>query len=159
MTINFKVNGIPHKTNAKPESRLIDVLRNELGLSGTKEACGEGKCGSCTILMDGKLSLACITPVIRAANKEIITIESLSKSGVPNFIQKAFIDADAIQCGFCTPGLIMTVKKYIDKGGTNDREEIKKVISGNLCRCTGYTKIIDAVELAFKYKDEDKTTT
>lgn len=99
--------------------------------------------------------LACLIPVIKADGAEIVTIEGLGNGQIPNYVQRAFIDADAIQCGFCTPGLVMSVFDYVEKGGANNREEIKKAISGNLCRCTGYSKVIEAVELAFKYKGEN----
>ncbi|KKT42449.1 MAG: hypothetical protein UW64_C0004G0004 [Microgenomates group bacterium GW2011_GWC1_44_37] len=149
------LNGTEQSIETNPEERLIDLLRNKYHLMGTKEACGEGKCGSCSLLIDGSLELACLIPAIRIDGKSIVTIEGLGDGSIPNYVQRAFVDADAIQCGFCTPGLIMAVFDYIEKGGSPKKERVKKALSGNLCRCTGYTKVIEAVELAIKYRNEN----
>lgn len=156
MKVSFTLNDVPYLIDIDPNARLLDVLRDDLGLVGTKEACGEGKCGSCTVLVDNMIQLACLIPAIRIEGKHIKTIEGLSEGDTPNYVQKAFIDADAVQCGFCTPGLIVAIYDYIERGGENSRVAIKKALAGNLCRCTGYVKIIDAVQLAFKYKFESE---
>lgn len=150
--IRFILNGAKRELEADPEERLIDILRKQLNSTGVKEACGEGKCGSCSILYNGKLMLACLIPAIRIEGAEITTIEGLGNGNLPNYVQRAFIDADAVQCGFCTPGFVTSVFDYVENGGSCDIQEIKDAISGNLCRCTGYTKVIEAVQLAIKYK-------
>ncbi len=156
MKISFVLNGKKKTIEADAEERLIDILRNKFDATGVKEACGEGECGSCSVMINGKLVLACLTPMVRVEGCEITTIEGLGGKET-DYVQRAFVDADAIQCGFCTPGLILSVYDYVETGGKNDREEIKKTISGNLCRCTGYTKVIDAVVLAIKYKNENRS--
>lgn len=155
MKIDFILNGKKVVVEAEPEERLLDILRYKLDCIGVKEACGEGKCGSCSIQFNGKLMLACLIPAVKIAGSEITTIEGLVDEGVPNYVQRAFIDADAVQCGFCTPGLVMSVYNYIEGGGKNSKADIAHALSGNLCRCTGYTKVIEAVGLAFRYKDEN----
>lgn len=154
MKIRFELNDEERTLEVEGNERLIDILRNEFGATGVKEACGEGKCGSCSVLFNNKLMLACLISAIKMDGAKIKTIEGLG-GGVPNYVQRAFIDADAVQCGFCTPGYVISVFDYVENGGLSDRDEIAKAISGNLCRCTGYTKIIDAVELAIKYKNEN----
>lgn len=157
MKISFRLNNKEQTIEVEPEERLLDVLRNNFGATGVKESCGEGECGSCTVLLNGKTVLACLTPMIKVNGAEIITIEGLSKEGTPSYVQRAFIDAGAVQCGFCTPGLVMSVANYVENEGTNNRDSIKRAISGNLCRCTGYSKVIQAVELAIEYKNENSS--
>ena len=144
--LNLTVNGKKITTFIPPHWRLIDLLREGLDLTGTKEGCGKGECGSCLILMDGKLVNSCLVMAFQAQNKEIITIEGLNENKEINPIQKSFIKHWAIQCGFCTPGFIMATYYLIKKNPNPSREEIKEALSGNLCRCTGYAQIIKAVE-------------
>ena len=156
--ISFKVNNKQYEIETTPLRRLLDILREDLKLTGTKEGCGEGECGACSVLIDGELSLACITPATQLEGKEILTIEGMSKNGEPSYIQKAFIDKGAVQCGFCTPGFVLATHKYIEDGGTTDETSIKEALSGNFCRCTGYAKIIDGVKEAVNLhsKKEEK---
>ena len=149
--IQLKVNGKDYSLNIDENARLIDLLRDELGLLGTKEGCGEGECGACTVIMEGETVTSCLVMAFQAHGSEILTIEGLEEDGKPHPIQQAFIDAGAVQCGFCTPGMILSAKALLDKNPNPTREEIREGISGNLCRCTGYNKIVDAVELAIKY--------
>lgn len=141
----FIVNDKEYELLIEPHATLVQVLRDEMGLTGTKHSCGEGLCGACAVLIDGKPVLSCLTLAIRAKGRNILTIEGLSKGGNLHPIQQAFVDYGAIQCGFCTPGMILTVKALLDKNPNPTIEEIKFGLSGNLCRCTGYVKIIDAV--------------
>jgi xanthine dehydrogenase iron-sulfur cluster and FAD-binding subunit A len=156
-TIEFILNGKKAQFNGDQSVRLLDTLRNYFGFMGTKDGCGEGECGACTILIDGQPVNACMVLTGNIEGKIVTTIEGLSASdGSPGLIQQSFIQAGAVQCGFCIPGFEMTVHHFINKNKRADRESIKKAISGNLCRCTGYVKIIDAVELAMKKRWEDK---
>ena len=152
--IKFKVNNKEYEIETSPLRRLLDILREDLGLKGTKEGCGEGECGACSVLIDGKLSLACITPATTLEGKDILTIEGMSEKGEPSYIQKAFIDKGAVQCGFCTPGFVMATHKYIIDGGSDDDEKIKEALSGNFCRCTGYAKIIEGVKEAVRIHNQ-----
>lgn len=147
--IELKVNGMSYEVAVNPQDLLIDVLRESLGLIGTKKGCGEGDCCSCTVLIDDRLALSCITLAIACQDKEITTIEGIDgKNGELHPIQQAYIDKGAVQCGFCTPGMVMTTKVLLDEKPDPTVEEIKHGLSGNLCRCTGYIKIIDAVKQA-----------
>ncbi len=141
----FIVNGREYETVIEPRMTLVEVLRDELDLTGTKCSCGVGECGACTVLIDGKPRLSCLTLAITAKDKSILTIEGLADGNTLHPIQKAFIDYGAIQCGFCTPGMILTAKALLDENLKPTREEVKAGLGGNLCRCTGYVKIIDAV--------------
>lgn len=142
--INIKVNGKHYKLKINENMRLIDLLRDELRLTGTKEGCGEGECGACTVIMNGETANSCIVMAFQADEKEITTIEGLeSKEGI-HPIQKAFLEEGAVQCGFCTPGMILSAKSLLDKNMSPNKKEIREAISGNLCRCTGYNKIVDA---------------
>ncbi len=154
--IQLKVNGRDYSLNIDENMRLIDLLRDELGLLGTKEGCGEGECGACTVIMDGETVTSCLVMAFQAHGSHILTIEGLERDGKIHPIQQAFIDVGAVQCGFCTPGMILSAKALLDKNPNPTREEIREGISGNLCRCTGYNKIVDAVELAIKYIEEGK---
>ena len=142
---SFVVNGRTYQVAVEPQTLLIHVLRDELGLTGTKYSCGIGNCGACTVLLDGIPVLSCLTLASAAKGKAITTIEGLAEGTALHPIQKAFIDNGAIQCGFCTSGMIMTSKALLDKNPDPSRDEVKQALSGNLCRCTGYVKIIDAV--------------
>ncbi|KAB3534806.1 (2Fe-2S)-binding protein [Alkaliphilus pronyensis] len=150
MEMEFNVNGIKHILEVDPMERLLDVLRNKLKLTGAKEGCGEGECGACTIILDGVAINSCIVLAAQAAGREILTIESLEKDGELDRLQKAFINNGAVQCGYCTPGMLMSCKALLMKNPAPTEEEIKTAIEGNLCRCTGYTKIIKAVKEAVK---------
>ena len=144
----FVVNGQKYEVIIEPHMLLVDVLRDSLGLTGTKYACGAGDCGACTVLIDGKPSLSCLTLAITARDKSILTIEGLAQGGELHPIQQALVEMGAIQCGFCTPGMTLSVKALLDEEPEPTRDEISNAIAGNLCRCTGYVKIIDAVESA-----------
>ena len=144
--IELEVNGETYEVAIEPHRTLLEVLREQLNLFGTKKGCDEGTCGSCTVLIDGKPMLSCITLALDAKGKAITTIEGVAKNGVLDPVQKAFIDHGAIQCGFCTPGMIITAKSLLEKNPKPTEREIKEAISGNLCRCTGYVKIIEAIK-------------
>jgi carbon-monoxide dehydrogenase small subunit len=124
---------------------LLDVLREQLGLTGSKEGCGEGVCGSCTVLMDGKPVRACLTLALEAADCEIVTVEGLAKAGKLDPLQHAFIDKGSVQCGFCTAGMLMSAKGLLMEDAHPDEHQVRRAISGNVCRCTGYAKIIEAI--------------
>jgi len=152
--INFTINGTPYEVAVEPQMTLNEVLREQLDLTGTKLSCGAGECGACTVLIEGKPMLSCCTLAITVKDKNILTIEGLAKDGELHPIQKAFIEYGAIQCGFCTPGMILTAKALLDENPNPTREEVKTYLAGNLCRCTGYVKIIDAVLAAAKEMNE-----
>ena len=141
----FTVNGDPYEIILEPQMALIEVLRDQVGLTGTKCGCGTGSCGACTVLVDGKPILSCLTLAVTVKERNILTIEGLAEGNTLHPIQKAFIDNGAIQCGFCTPGMILTTKALLEKTPDPTREEVLMALSGNLCRCGGYVKIVDAV--------------
>lgn len=141
----LEVNGELHHVAVEPRRTLLEVLREELGLMGTKEGCDEGACGACTVLLDGKPVPSCMVLAMDAQGKSIVTIEGLASGSELHPIQKAFVDLGAIQCGFCTPGMILTAKALLDQNPDPSWAEVEAAISGNLCRCTGYVKIIEAV--------------
>ena len=143
--LQIKVNGDPYELFVKPNWTLLDILRDEIGLKGTKNGCGHGECGACTVLMDGKPVNSCLTLALQAHGREMTTIEGISKGGILDPLQHAFIQEGAIQCGFCTPGMVMTAYALLERNPHPTEEEIKEAISGNLCRCTGYTNIISAI--------------
>jgi carbon-monoxide dehydrogenase small subunit len=146
----LKVNGEDHEVLTKSNRTLIDVLRQDLHLTGAKETCGMGACGACTVLVNGKPVHSCITLVEEVEGKEVETIEGLAQGGELHPLQKAFMDYHAFQCGFCTPGMIMTAKSLLNRNPQPTEEEVKNAISGNLCRCTGYGNIIEAIVSAAK---------
>ena len=146
LTIQLKVNGDLHRVEIEPAETLLHVLRERLGLTGTKEGCGEGDCGACTILVDGKSVNSCIYPAIQADGCEILTVEGVEKSEKLSAIQKAFVDYGAVQCGFCSPGMIMATCALLDENKNPTEEEIRRGLSGNICRCTGYQAMVDAVK-------------
>ncbi len=143
--LRLHVNGDEFEILTETHKTLLEVLREDLGFTGTKRGCDLGNCGACTVLMDGKPYLSCLTLAVAAQGKTIITIEGLAQGGEPHPLQKAFVEKGAIQCGFCTPGMILTAKAYLDERPHPSEEEIKQAMSGNLCRCTGYTKILEAI--------------
>jgi len=144
-TITFTVNGAAREVVAYPMARLLDVLRNELGLTGAKEGCGEGECGSCAVLMDGVLVNSCLVPVLQAGGTAIVTIEGLECEGKLHAVQQTFLDCGGAQCGICTPGMILATVELLRKKPAPSMEEIREGLSGNLCRCTGYMQIFSAV--------------
>lgn len=154
--MNLTVNGKDYTVNIDNDMRLLDLLREELGLIGAKEGCSEGECGACTVIMDGKTVNTCLVMGFQAQDSNIITIEGLEENGEIHPIQQAFIDVGAVQCGYCTPGMILSAKALLDKNPNPIREQIREGISGNLCRCTGYNKIVDAVEKATRYMEVAK---
>lgn len=146
--VSINVNGINYTKEIDPSIRLIDFLRDELKLKGTKEGCGEGECGACTVIVNGKAINSCLMLASSAHEKNVITIEGISDKDTLHPIQEAFMETGAVQCGYCTPGMILSAKALLDKKPNASEEEIKVSLSGNLCRCTGYKKIIQAVMLA-----------
>lgn len=145
IAIELKINGDPYHLSVSPRRTLLDVLRDDLGLTGTKKGCGEGECGACTVLLDGKPVNSCLVLAVQAQGKEVVTIEGLAAEEL-NPVQKAFVEKGAIQCGYCTPGFVMTAWSLLKKNPDPSEDEIKVAISGNLCRCTGYQKIVEAVQ-------------
>ena len=146
--IQLHVNGLAYDVVISPEDLLIDVLRQKLDLTGTKKGCGQGDCGTCTVLIDGRRTLACLTLAIACEGRSILTIEGMERDGRLHPIQQAFIDKGAIQCGFCTPGMVLSAKALLDENPDPDEAAIRRALSGNLCRCTGYAKIVKAVQAA-----------
>jgi len=151
--IKFKLNGKEITENIQPTTRLLDLLREKHGLVGVKEGCGEGECGACAVLINNKIVNSCIVPVGTIHGKEITTIEGFSKTKKYEVIKKAFIDEGAVQCGFCTPGMIIATQSLLNINAHPNEEEIREGISGNLCRCTGYNMIVKAIETAAKRGD------
>ena len=148
MSYQLTVNGAQVMLEVPGMRRLLDALREDLGLTGTKEGCGEGECGACSVLVDGELVDSCIVPVCQVEGSEVLTVEALAPAGQLDGLQQAFLEAGGAQCGICTPGMLMAGRAYLDGGGGTDHEAIREAIAGNLCRCTGYTKIIDAIAQA-----------
>jgi carbon-monoxide dehydrogenase small subunit len=146
LSITLNVNGEERAVMVRPRDTLLSVLRDTLDLTGTKEACGTGECGSCTVLIDGMAVLTCLTLAVEAEGKNIITIEGLSKNGTLNTLQEAFIAYGAVQCGFCTPGMLLSATALLSANPNPSRQDIQKALEGNICRCTGYNKIIEAIE-------------
>jgi len=148
INIHLKVNGEDYDLAIKPWATLLEVLREDLGFTGAKEGCGEGECGACTVIMDGKAVNSCIMLAAEAEGKEIITIEGLADGERMHPIQEAFVEIGGLQCGFCTPGMILSTKVLLDANPSPTDAEIRKGLEGNFCRCTGYTKIIESVKYA-----------
>jgi len=157
-TIKVKVNGAEHTLTISPDRMLLDMLRDDLGLTGTKRGCGNGECGACSVIMDGRLVNSCLVPAMKANGSKILTVEGLAGEGDLHPIQEAFLEKGAVQCGFCTPGMLLAAKNLLDQNPHPSIEEIKKAISGNLCRCTGYTKIIEAIESVSKDDETGQRT-
>jgi len=148
--LRLRVNGETKEVATEVSKTLLEVLREDLGLTGTKHGCELGECGTCAVLVDGEPVLSCLMLGIEAENTEIVTVEGMTQNGKPHPLQKAFADLGAAQCGYCIPGILLTAKALLDENPHPTRDEIRQALSGNLCRCTGYTKILQAVELAAK---------
>jgi len=146
--LRITVNGDAYHLLVDTHRTLLEVIRDEIGLTGTKDGCGEGECGACTVLLDNEPVSSCLVLAHEADGREVVTIEGLAQGGVLHPVQQAFVDQGAIQCGFCTPGMVMSAKALLDRNPEPDREEILDGLRGNLCRCTGYAKIVSAVEAA-----------
>ena len=147
--IDLNVNGMPTRVEVQPGARLIDLLRDALHLSGTKEGCGEGECGACTVLVDGQAVNACLFPAAEAAGRGVTTIEGLSgPGGALSTVQRAFVEQGAIQCGFCSPGMILSTTALLAENPDPSDTDIREALAGNLCRCTGYVQIVEAVRRA-----------
>ncbi|EHQ87586.1 (2Fe-2S)-binding protein [Desulfosporosinus youngiae] len=151
--LEMTVNGNSVALDIDPGLRLLDVLRDCLHLTGTKEGCSEGECGACSVILDGELVDSCLVFAPQASGREVITIEGVARNGELDYLQQAFLDAGAVQCGYCTPGMILAAKVLLDRNPHPTRQEILKAISGNICRCTGYTKMVQGVELAAASKE------
>jgi len=149
-SITLKINGEFYKLNVKSNVLLLDVIRDEIGLTGTKRGCDTGECGACTVLIEGEPVNSCLVLAIEVDGKDILTVEGLVKNGQLHPLQIAFVEEGAIQCGFCTPGVLLSAKALLNTNPNPTEEEIKTAIAGNLCRCTGYTKIIKAINSAAK---------
>ena len=148
-TVRFLVNGTPAEVDVPGMRRLLDVLREDLGLTGTKEGCGEGECGACSVLLDGQVVDSCLVPMCQVDGRIVRTVEGLAlaarERGSLDGLQEAFLELGAAQCGICTPGMLMAARAYLDAGGGPDHDAIREGIAGNLCRCTGYQKIVEAI--------------
>jgi len=143
--MQLKVNGVEHQIDAPPMSRLLDVLREDLRLTGVKEGCGEGECGACSVLIDGELVNSCLVPLLQVEGASITTIEGVAIDGKLHAVQQAFLDCGGAQCGICTPGMILAAMALLDQNPHPSLEQIKEGLAGNLCRCTGYMRIFEAV--------------
>lgn len=148
MKIELTINGIKKTVDTDPLRRLLDILRVDFSLSGSKEGCGEGECGACSVLMNGLLVNSCLIPAAQCAGSEILTIEGLAESERGQVLSEAFAEAHAVQCGFCTPGMLMAAESVLRKTAHPTEQEIRQGLAGNICRCTGYDMIIDGIHLA-----------
>ncbi len=148
--VSFKINGDGYEVEVEPRESLLDVLREKLSLTGTKKGCNTGDCGACTVILEGKPVNSCLVLAVEVEGKEVLTIEGVAQGGKLHPLQEAFIQYGAVQCGYCTPGMILSAKALLDENPSPSEEEIKRAISGNLCRCTGYVKIIEAIQMAAK---------
>ena len=146
--ISLTVNGVTSELAVEPRRTLLELLRDDLGLTGTKKGCGIGDCGACTVLLDGVATFSCLTLAIQADGCSVETVEGLAKDGKLNRLQRAFVDQGAIQCGFCTPGMLMMATELLRRNPQPGELDIRREISGNLCRCTGYQKIVEAIQVA-----------
>jgi aerobic carbon-monoxide dehydrogenase small subunit len=153
--ISLTVNGQPKTVRAYPMERLLDVLRQQCNLTGTKEGCGEGECGACAVLVDGVLVNSCLVPVLQAHGSTIVTIEGLSQNSKLSALQQAFLECGGAQCGICTPGMILAAHHFLSQNSKPSAEEIREALAGNLCRCTGYAQICDAVANAAHHQVQE----
>lgn len=145
ITLEFTLNGAPARLEAEPGKRALDLLREDLGLTAAKEGCGSGECGACSVLVDGEARLSCLTLAAQLQGREVVTAEGLGTAMNPHPVQASFAAAGAVQCGYCTPGLTVAAAELLARNPSPDRGEVRQALSGNLCRCTGYAKIVDAV--------------
>jgi len=152
--ISLTVNGVTHELAVEPRRTLLELLREDLGLTGTQKGCGIGDCGTCTVLVDGIATFSCLTLAIQVEGCSIETVEGLAQDGKLNQLQQAFVDHGAIQCGYCTPGMLMTTTELLRRNPRPNEHEIRRAISGNLCRCTGYQKIVEAIQVASEKNHE-----
>jgi len=148
MRLELTVNGMTRTAEVFPMARLLDVLREDLGLTGTKEGCGEGECGACSVLMDGELVNSCLVPAVQAQGARITTIEGLARDGALDVLQRTFLACNGAQCGFCTPGMVLAAEDLLRRCPHPGEAEIRAGLAGNICRCTGYVKIVEAVQAA-----------
>jgi len=148
LTLSLEINGTLRTVEAYPMARLLDVLRDQLGLTGTKEGCGEGECGACSVILDGELVNSCLVPAFQAQGSRLLTIEGLAENGQLNGLQRAFVACNGAQCGFCTPGMVMAAADLLGRCPQPDEAGIRQGLAGNICRCTGYVKIVEAVRQA-----------
>lgn len=155
ITVHCTVNHKPVAVETAPNKRLLDMLREDLNLTSVKEGCGEGECGACTVIFNGEPVTSCCVLAGQAEGADIITLEGISPDGKPDAVQQAFMESGAVQCGFCTPGMILSAEALLAKNPDPSEEEVKLALSGNLCRCTGYTKIVEAVLLAAARRREE----
>ena len=154
--IKFVINGQSCEVQVKPWRTLLEMIREDLSLTGTKEGCGHGECGSCTVIMGGKTVNSCLVPALEADGQEIVTIEGLSEAGNLHPIQEAFVEHSGMQCGFCTPGMVISAKALLDRNPDPSEKQIREAIAGNFCRCTGYTKIVESISAAARALREVK---
>ena len=148
MKIRFVLNHKKVEIDVDPLKRLLDVLREDFALKGVKEGCGEGECGACAVLVNGKLMNSCLVPVAQVDGKEVLTVEGYKNTEKYKIIEEAFLEAGAVQCGFCTPGMVMAIEALLSRNPSPEESDVREALSGNLCRCTGYNMIMDAVLLA-----------
>lgn len=148
IALRLVVNGTAHRVDAWPMARLLDVLRKDLRLTGTKEGCGEGECGACSVLLNGRVVASCLVPVVQAQDAKIVTVEGLSDGQTLSGLQAALAAGNGTQCGFCTPGVLIAAQDLLNRCPHPDPEAIREGLAGNLCRCTGYTKIVEAIDRA-----------
>lgn len=148
MLLRFTLNGKPMEVETLPTKRILDVLRGDLSLTGTKEGCAVGECGACTVILNGEPVASCLVPAGQMQGAEVLTIEGMSETLIGSVLQDCFVEGDAVQCGFCTPGFIMTAYALLRKNPHPTREEIREAVVGNICRCTGYIPIVNAIEQA-----------
>ncbi|NTU60016.1 MAG: (2Fe-2S)-binding protein [Deltaproteobacteria bacterium] len=146
MEILLNVNGTPQSVSVAPQRTLLEVLRESFGYTGTKQSCGTGECGACTVIVDGRAVLACLTLAVEVQGRKVVTIEGLGTGDRLDPLQQSFVDCGAVQCGYCTPGMVLSAKALLDETPHPSREEVLRSIGGNLCRCTGYAKIVEAIE-------------
>jgi carbon-monoxide dehydrogenase small subunit len=155
INLTFTLNGKPYDIEANPGARMIDVIRDDLGLTGTKEGCSVGECGACTVILNGDAVASCMVLAGSMQGADILTIEAMSELKLGNLLQESFVEEDAVQCGFCTPGFIMSAYALLKKNPDATRQEIREGVAGNLCRCTGYIQIVNAIENAAHHMREE----
>ena len=153
VALSFTLNGKPQVLDVPPNMTLLDLLREEIGLTGTKRGCDVGECGACTVLLDGRAVNSCLVLAPQVAGRDVVTVEGLAPLGTLGPLQESFLDHGAVQCGFCTPGMLMSAKDLLDHSAGPSGEEIRDAIAGNLCRCTGYQQIVEAIEDAARKKN------